>query len=106
MEKYNLKKIKQSLEKPWAPVEIARFNNQVLRMAMFEGEYHWHTHEKEDEFFLVYKGSIIIETENGSILLSEGEGSIIPRGLKHKPSARVKSFVLMLEPASLKSEGD
>lgn len=63
MEKCSLKQIKQSIKKPWIPVEVARFNNQVLRVAIFEGEYHWHSHENEDEFFLVYKGSITINTE-------------------------------------------
>lgn len=104
MEKYNLKKIKQGIEKPWIPIDVAKFNNQVMRMAMFEGEYHWHRHQKADELFLVYEGSIMIETENGSILLSEGEGTIIPKGLRHKPSAKVKSFVLMVEPESLISK--
>lgn len=75
-------------------------------MAVFEGEYHWHTHENDDEFFLVYKGSITISTENGSINLSEGEGTIIPKGIKHKPSSKERSVVLMIEPANLKSQGD
>lgn len=106
IKKYRLKQIVQNIKKPWMPVEVARFNNQILRVAKFEGEYHWHSHKNEDEFFLVYKGSIIIYTQSGPLALSEEEGIVIPRGIKHKPFSKEKSIVLMIEPISLKSAGD
>lgn len=106
MKKYILKDIVKKLNKPWWPVDVATFNSQVLRVALFDGEYHWHIHQNEDEFFLVYIGSITIETENEQIILNKGEGTVIPKGLKHKPSANKPSLVLMVEPTSLKSKGD
>lgn len=104
--KYDLDKIDQKLgDTFWSPVDIAYVNDWVLRAAAFKGEFHWHSHQ-DDEFFLVYKGSIVIETEKGTIELSEGEGTVIPKGLQHKPSATNRALVLMLEPKDLKSTGD
>ena len=106
MKKYSLNEIEKQIDKPWSPFDVAKFNNQVLRVAIFEGEYHWHVHKNEDEFFLVHKGEIIIETEKGNVFLFEGQGIVIPKGLRHKPVAKGKALVLMVEPEGLKSGGD
>ncbi|RJQ27820.1 cupin domain-containing protein [Candidatus Parcubacteria bacterium] len=106
MKKISLDEIEQQIDKAWSPVDVAEFNGQVLRVAIFEGEYHWHVHENEDEFFLIYKGEIIIETEEGDINLKAGQGTVIPKGLRHRPIAKEKSFVLMVEPEALNSKGD
>ncbi len=104
--KYDLDKIDEQLgDTFWSPVDVAYVNDWVLRAAAFKGEFHWHSHQ-DDEFFLVHKGSIVIETEKGAIELNEGEGAVIPKGLKHKPSASRRAVVLMLEPKQLKSVGD
>ena len=100
--KFNLKKIKQSLKKPWSPVNIAFFDNYVLKAAIFKDEYHWHKHKKEDELFIVYEGSILMQTKKGNYDLQEGEGIIISKGLYHKPSAKRPAIVLMIEKKKLK----
>lgn len=105
-QKYNLEDIEKAITQPWTPFDVAKFNNQVVRAAVFEGEYPWHSHDNEDEFFLVYKGSIVIETETGSIPLNTGEVAVIKKGRKHRPIAAQKAFVLMVEPESLVSGGD
>ena len=95
------------LNKPWAPVEIARVNNQVVRMALFDGEYPWHKHQNEDELFYIYKGSIVIQVKGHSnITLREGEMTVMPRGVEHSPRSLEPSYVLMFEPQTLKSRGD
>ena len=106
VQKYKLEKIKQKLTKPWSPLSVAYFDDHVLRVAIFNDEYHWHSHKNEDELFLVYEGSILIETDDGNIKLDEGEGVVIPKGLPHKPSAKKPSFVLMIEAKKLDSNGD
>lgn len=88
----------------WSPIDVAYINDWVLRAAAIKGEYHWHSHE-DDELFIVYKGSIVIETEKGPIALKEGQIAVIPKGLKHKPKAEERAIILMIEPASLKSSG-
>ncbi len=104
--KYNLDQVDRELgDKFWSPVDVARMNDWVLRAAAVQGEYHWHRHD-DDEFFLVYKGRIVIDTENGPLALEEGEGAVIPKGMQHKPRAQARAVILMLEPARLKSAGD
>src|SRR3989344_5071322 len=96
--KYNLDEIDRQLGNNfWSPIDVAKINDWVLRAAAVKGEFHWHSHQ-DDEFFLIYKGSIVIDTENGSIELKEGEGTVIPKCIQHKPSARGRAVVLLLEP--------
>lgn len=104
--KYNLDAIDKQLgEKYWSPIDVAYINDWVLRAAAVKGEFHWHSHQ-DDEFFLVYKGAIVIDTEHGSIELKAGEGTVIPKGVKHKPRSVERSIILLLEPARVKTTGD
>lgn len=104
--KYKLDEIDKELgDNFWSPVDVAHINDWVLRAAAFKGDFHWHSHQ-DDEFFLVYKGSITIESKQGNIELREGEGAVVPKGVEHKPTAAERSVVLMLEPKDLKSTGD
>ncbi len=103
--KYNLAEVDRQLgNKFWSPIDVAHINDWVLRAAAIKGEFHWHKHN-DDEFFLIYKGEITIETENGPIKLRKGEGTVIPKGLEHKPTAKKRSVVLLLEPAKLNTKG-
>jgi len=106
--KINLKdKIKEINGRPWFPVEVARLNNQVVRMALYKGEYHWHKHDNEDEFFYVLQGRITIQIKNNpDLALNEGEIAVVPKGAEHCPKSDVESYVLMFEPYELKSKGD
>lgn len=89
----------------WSPIDVVKINDWVLRAAAVKGEFRWHKHN-DDEFFLVYKGGIVINTERGSIKIGRGEGIVIPKGLKHKPQATKRAVVLLLEPARLNTKGD
>lgn len=100
-------KIKEIGGKSWSPVEVARINDQVIRMALLEGEYHWHKHKNEDELFYVIKGKIVIQLKDESnITLSEGQMAVVPKGVEHWPKSLQPSYVLMFEPFVLKSKGD
>jgi quercetin dioxygenase-like cupin family protein len=99
-------KIKE-IDKPWSPIEVARVNDQVVRMALLKGEFHWHKHANEDELFYVYKGSIIIQLKDQpDIALHGGEMAVIPRGLEHCPKSVEPSYVLLFEPYVLQTRGD
>ncbi len=104
--KYNLEEINKKLGNTfWSPVDVANINDWVLRAAAVKGEFHWHTHN-DDEFFLVYKGKITIQTEKGNVDLSEGEGYVVPKGLKHCPRTKSRAVVLLLEPKKVNTKGD
>ena len=100
-------KMRKIEEKPWTPIDVAKVNENVIRLALFEGEYHWHKHDQEDELFFVYKGKIeILIKDKEKIVLEEGDMLVIPRGTEHKPISKEKSYVLLFEPLKLKSTGD
>lgn len=97
----------KGINQPWSPIEVARVNDQVVRMSLVTGEYHWHKHTNEDELFYVYKGKIIIQLrDQEDIPLQEGEMAVIPKGVEHCPKSMEPSYVLVFEPQVLKSRGD
>jgi len=94
------------IDEPWSPVDLATVNDQVVRMALFQGEYHWHRHE-EDELFYVYRGKITIGIRGyPDVVLGTGEMAVVPRNVEHRPESAGPSYVLMFEPLQLKSKGD
>lgn len=95
------------IEKPWSPLEIARVNDQVVRLAKTQGEYHWHKHTNEDEMFYVLKGSIVIQLKDQpDVALGEGEMAVVPRGTEHCPKSESPAYILMFEPQPLVGRGD
>ena len=82
----------------WSPRIAGQLNGQHVKLAKFKGEFMWHTHEKEDELFLVTKGSLTLQLRDGDVHLAEGEFFIVPAGVEHRPMAREEAHVLLLEP--------
>ena len=103
----NLQQQMDAIDKPWSPVDIATVNNQVLRLALINGEYHWHRHTNGDELFYVLKGSIVIQVKDQpDVVLHDGEMAVIPKDVEHCPKSNGPSYILMFEPATLVSKGD
>ena len=93
--------VKQCTDK-WYNQTLCQVNESVVRLGILHGEYHWHKHDKEDEFFFVITGKLIIEIEDtDSVELHEHQGYVVPKGVKHKPSAPGKTTVLMVETVSI-----
>jgi mannose-6-phosphate isomerase-like protein (cupin superfamily) len=101
-------KLSEIAERPWHPIELARVNDQVVRMALCIGEYHWHKHTNEDELFYILKGELTIQMNvpYSNITLHEGELTVVPKGVEHCPKSSQYTYVLMFEPHILKSQGD
>ena len=100
-------KIKELGGRAWEPLEVAQVNDQVIRLALMKGEYRWHKHEDEDEFFYVIKGKLTIQVENQpNIELNENEIAVIPKGVMHCPKSADDTYVLMFEPYALQSKGN
>ncbi len=105
--KINLEEKAAESDKPWSPIDIARVNDHVVRMAMIEGEYHWHKHTNEDELFFVYDGEIIIQLRGQpDVTLHEGEMAVVPKGVEHCPKSAGPSYILVFERHALVSSGD
>ena len=90
----------------WTPKKIGELNGQQVLVAKLQGEFVWHTHDEEDELFMVIDGSLIIEFEGHSTRLNKGEICIIPKGTPHKPVAEEEVHVLLFEPLSIKHTGN
>jgi mannose-6-phosphate isomerase-like protein (cupin superfamily) len=104
--KVNLQSIVEKIAVPWSPINIARVNEGVVRIVKIEGEFTWHSHLEEDEFFLIMEGNAVIQTEKGDVELAQGEGVLIPRGLRHCTRSEGGAVMLVFEPWRTKKEGD
>ncbi len=90
-----------------SPVDVARVNEQVVRMSLLDGKFHWHKHMNEDELFYVIQGKIIIQLKNQpNITLCENQMALIPKGTEHCPKSIEPSYILLFEPFVLKTRGD
>ncbi len=90
----------------WSPKVIGELNGQAVKIAKVKGEFVWHNHSDEDELFLIIKGQLKIELEEGMKILNEGEMLIIPRGVEHKPIAEEEVHLLLFEPITTKHTGE
>jgi mannose-6-phosphate isomerase-like protein (cupin superfamily) len=90
----------------WRPKVVAELNGQHVKLVKFKGEFVWHTHETEDELFLVVRGSFRIETRGGSVTLRAGEIGVVPRGVEHRTLADDEVEVVLFEPAGTLNTGD
>lgn len=100
-------KIKEIGGKPWSPVDVAKVNDQVIRLALLKGEFHWHKHTNEDELLYVIDGEIVIQLKDQpDITLRKGEMAVIPKRIEHCPKSQEPSYVLLFEPFVLQTRGD
>ena len=90
----------------WFNQTLTRVNDSVVRLGIVEGEYHWHKHENDDEFFYVVEGQLLIDLEDRTIELNPGQGVTITRGIMHRPRAPIKTVMLMLETCDIVPTGD
>ncbi len=81
----------------WFNQTLCKVNGSILRIGVFEGEFPMHTHDEDDEVFFVLEGSIVIETPEKSYTLNAQEGLCVPKGVMHRPIAKEKAVVLMVE---------
>ena len=106
MEKVNLKEKFTLFNELWTPKIVGELNGQYVKLAKTKGEFVWHKHYSEDEFFLVIKGSLTIQLREREIRLHEGEFFIVPRGVEHKPVSEEEAHVLVFEPKSTLHTGE
>lgn len=93
------------IHETWSPRLAARVGTHDVRLARLEGEFCWHTHEEEDELFLVLEGTLRIELRDGVLELGPGQLTVIPHGVEHKPVADGSVRVLLVEPSSTRNTG-
>jgi mannose-6-phosphate isomerase-like protein (cupin superfamily) len=81
-------------------------NGSVVRMAVIEGEYHWHQHTDDDEFFYVVEGTLLIDLEERTVELKPRQGFVVPKGTMHRTRAPERTVILMVENAGIVPTGN
>jgi oxalate decarboxylase/phosphoglucose isomerase-like protein (cupin superfamily) len=90
----------------WFNQTLCRVNDSVVRLGVMQGEYHWHKHDIDDEFFFVLSGRFIIDLKGRSVELLPNQGFVVPKGVMHCTRAPEKSVILMVETATVVPTGD
>jgi len=103
---FNTKDIFNEVTEYWSPKIINEFNGNYIKIAKLKGEFVWHKHENEDELFLIKKGNLIIDFEDKSVHLKEGDGYVVPKGVMHNPHCEEECWVMLIEPKSTLHTGN
>jgi mannose-6-phosphate isomerase-like protein (cupin superfamily) len=90
----------------FSPRIIGEANGQYVKLAKVQGEFVWHSHQDEDELFLVFKGVMTIEFRDGAVHLGAGEMYIVPKGVEHRTLADEETHVMLIEPKSTAHTGE
>jgi mannose-6-phosphate isomerase-like protein (cupin superfamily) len=106
LELVDLQSLVDAATDPWYNQTLCRVNDCVVRLGVVQGEFHWHQHEQEDEFFYVVDGHFIIDLEGRTVELDPRQGFTVPKGVMHRPRAPHKTIILMIEGAGVKPTGD
>ncbi len=108
--KVDVPRIAAACEEPWWSQTLCEVNDCVIRLAVIQGEFHWHKHDEEDEFFFVLQGRLLLDVEAGAdvetISLDVHEGYTVPRGTRHRTRAPGRVVMLMVEKGSVEPTGD
>ncbi|HJU72222.1 MAG TPA: cupin domain-containing protein [Gemmatimonadaceae bacterium] len=107
LEVVDLPELVSSVNHPWYNQTLCKVNDSVVRLGVFEpGEYHWHKHDDEDEFFYVVEGRFIVDLDERSVELLPRQGFVVPRGVRHRTRAPERTVILMVEGAGIIPTGD
>ena len=92
---------------PWFNQTLTTVNDSVVRLGVLEGEFHFHKHDDEDEFFFVLEGRLLLDIEGAdTITLDPQQGYTVPKGVVHRTRAPRRTVVLMIESRGVVPTGD
>ncbi len=106
LEVMDLKAMADDCTYKWFNQTLCKVNQSVVRMGVVEGEYHWHKHDADDEFFYVLEGRFLIDLEDRTVELKPHQGFVVPKGVVHRTRATERTVILMVENAGIIPTGD
>src|SRR5439155_17191663 len=106
LELSDVKALAGACQQQWFNQTLCRVNDSVVRIGVLHGEFHWHKHDQEDEFFYVVDGRFLIDLSDRTVELLPGQGFLVPRGVMHCTRAPERTVVLMIEAATVTPTGD
>jgi mannose-6-phosphate isomerase-like protein (cupin superfamily) len=106
LELVDVQALVDACKEPWYNQTLCRVNDCVVRLGVMQGEFHWHKHDQEDEFFYVVEGRFVIDLEGRTVELTPRQGFTVPKGVMHRTRAPIRTVILMIEGAGVKPTGD
>ncbi len=106
LEVIDIPSLVESCEEDWFNQTLCQVNDSVVRLGILKGEFHWHHHDNEDEFFYVVEGAFLIDLEGRTVELRPGQGFTVPRRVRHRTRAPTGTVVLMVESSTVTPTGD
>jgi len=106
LETVDVKALADACQYDWFNQTLCQVNGSVVRMGVVKGEYHWHKHDDDDEFFYVVSGELLIDLEDNTITLSPQQGFVVPKGIAHRTRAQERTIILMFENAGIIPTGN
>jgi mannose-6-phosphate isomerase-like protein (cupin superfamily) len=106
LERIDIQRISDDCNHRWFNQTLCQVNNSVVRLGIIQGEYHWHKHDEEDEFFYVVEGLLAIDLEDRVVELQPRQGFVVPKGTMHRTRAPQRTIILMVEAATVIPTGN
>lgn len=106
LEKIDIPQIVSECKDKWFNESLTVVNDSVVRIGIVEGEYHWHKHDHDDEFFFVLDGQLLVDLEDRTIELNPNQGVTVSKGIVHRTRAPKKTVMLMVETSAIIPTGD
>jgi len=106
LELVDIRKLQEECKDDWFNQTLCMVNDCVVRLGVLRGEFHWHKHDEEDEFFYVVEGRLLIDLEDRVVELMPQQGFLVPKGALHRTRAPERTVVLMMEGSDVKPTGD
>lgn len=106
LETMDVQAVADAVTHPWFNQTLCQVNESVVRMAVIKGEYHWHKHDADDEFFFVLEGQLLIDLEDRTVALDARQGFVVPKGVVHRTRAPERTIILMVENKGIVPTGD
>ena len=106
LEKIDVPALAKTVKDRWYNQTLCQVNGSVVRVGVMQGEYHWHKHDADDEFFFCLEGEFLVDLEDRTIALKPSQGVVVPKGVVHRTRAPEKCIILMVENAGIVPTGD
>lgn len=102
----DIPKLVADCKEQWYNQTLCRVNDSVIRLGILQGEFHWHKHDQEDEFFFALQGELLIDIGTETVKLAPHQGYAVPKGVLHRTRAPGRTVVMMVERCSVTPTGD
>ena len=106
LQKIDVPQLVGAVTDQWYNQTLCQVNGSVIRLGVMQGEYHWHKHEDDDEFFFCLDGEFLVDLEDRTVALGPRQGFVVPKGIVHRTRAPQRCVILMVENAGIIPTGD